>query len=282
MFSKNDWKAVNDNKDVSIQTLLRLLVLIIDYMNEHPYFLFRHVSRIPYFWADNDHFKMNFNFQDNSFGIYLTKDIAFSDFSSIALNFEFCCITEQLVDFEVNNELEMIQVSCACTAPPYHAFHELIIHSLIRQDFILRAGSKLGKLQILSLNNKVKYAPIQFPQKLISQLANKSVVMKTFDSRKNLSDTLARLLLLKQNEIQQLTEGNLFDTRSQQIHVSMLSQFANVQEQFLPKNLKSGKFLKYEDLIDKLNSIVLGQYLIRSNMAVEPQDIRELQHSDSF
>ena len=176
----------------------------------------------------------------------------------------------------------MIQVSCACTAPPYHSFRELIIHSLIRQDFVLKAGSKLGKLQILSLNNKVKYAPIQFPQKLISQLANKSEVMKTFDSRKNLSDTLARLLLLKQNKIQQLTEGNLFDTRSQQIHVSMLAQFANVQEQFIPKNLKNGKFLKYDNLIEKLNAIILGQYLIRTKMAIEPQDVRILQQSDPF
>ena len=238
-------------------------------MNEHPYFLFRHVSRIPYFWADNDHFTMQFNFQDNSFGIFLTKDLTFSNFTSISLKFEFCFITEQLVDFEINNELEMIQVSCACTAPPYHTFHELIIHSLIRQDFVLKAGSKLGKLQILALNTKVKYVPIQFPQKLIFQLANKSEVMKTFDSRKNLSETLAKLLLLKQNKVQQLTEGNLFDTRSQQIHVNMLTQYANVQEQFIPKNLKYRKFLKYEDLVEKLNAIVLGQYLIRSKMAIE-------------
>ena len=88
------------------------------------------------------------------------------------------------------------------------------------------------------------------------------------------------MLLLKQNKIQQLTEGNLFDTRSQQIHVSMLAHFANVQEQFIPKNLKNGKFLKYEDLIAKLNAIVLGQYLIRTKMATEPQDVRILQQSD--
>ena len=280
MFSQSDWAAVKNDKNVSIQTLLQLLVLIIDYMHEHPYFLFKHVSRIPYFWADNNHFKMHFNFQDNSFDIYLTQDIAFSNFSSISLKFQFCFIVEQLVDFEVNKELEMVQVSCACTTPPYHSFHELIIHSLIRQDFILKNGSKLGKLQILSLNNKVKYTPIQFPQKLVSQLANKYEVMKTFDSRKNLSETLARLLLLKQNKIQQLTEGNLFDTRSQQIHVSMLAQFANVQEHFIPK--KNGKFLKYEDLIAKLNAIVLGQYLIRTRMTIEPQDVKILQRSDPF
>ena len=157
MFSKHDWKAINTNEDVSIPTLIRLLILTIDYMHNHPYFLFKHVSRIPYFWADNDHFEINFDFQNNNFGVYLLKDITFSDYSSIRLKFEFCFISEQLVDFELNKELEMIQVSCVTTAPPYHKYHELVIHSLIRQDFVLKAGSKLGKLQILSLNNKVKY-----------------------------------------------------------------------------------------------------------------------------
>ena len=282
MFSKHDWKAINTNEDVSIPTLIRLLILTIDYMHNHPYFLFKHVSRIPYFWADNDHFEINFDFQNNNFGIYLLKDITFSDYSSIRLKFEFCFISEQLVDFELNKELEMIQVSCVTTAPPYHKYHELVIHSLIRQDFVLKAGSKLGKLQILSLNNKVKYVPIQFPQDLISRLAANSEVLTTFDSRKNLSDTLARLLVLKQNKIQQLTEGNLFDTRSRQIHVDMLAQSADIQQQFIPRNRKNGKFLQYEDIIDKLNSIVLGQYLISNKMSIEPQDIKVLQQSDPF
>ena len=88
--------------------------------------------------------------------------------------------------------------------------------------------------------------------------------MKTFDSRKNLSDTLARLLLLKQNKIQQLTEGNLFDTRSQQIHVSMLAQFANVQEQFIPKNLKNKK----QNIINtflQILKIVSGKFCLFKN-----------------
>ena len=55
----------------------------------------------------------------------------------------------------------------------------------------------------------------------------------------------------------------------------MLAQFAKVQEHFIPK--KNGKYLKYEDLISKLNAIVLGQYLIRTRMAIEPQDIKVLQ-----
>ena len=54
------------------------------------------------------------------------------------------------------------------------------------------------------------------------------------------------------------------------------------KKQFIPKNHKNGKFIKYEDLIAKLNAIVLGQYLIRTRMAIEPQDVKMLQQSDPF
>ena len=65
-----------------------------------------------------------------------------------------------------------------------------------------------------------------------------------------------------------------------QLLANMLAQFANVNEHFLPK--RNGKYIKYEDLISKLNTIVLGQYLIRTKMAIEPQDIKELQNSDQY
>ena len=48
--------------------------------------------------------------------------------------------------------------------------------------------------------------------KLLRQLASKNEELKITNSRKNLSDTLARLLLLKENKVQFLTEGNLYDT----------------------------------------------------------------------
>ena len=231
-------------------------------MQNHPFFLFKNVVRIPYYMAENNHFKVNFDFTDNSFNIFTTQDLAFSNFDSIRLEFDFCFILDQLVDFEANEELEMLVFSCASPAPPYHCFSELIAHSLIRQDFVVKAGSRLGKLKILSLNTKVKFVPLQIPKRLIFKLAKKSEILRTFDLRKDISDTLAKLLLLKENNVQQLAEGNLFDKKSRQIHVNMLAQKADVSEENIPRGRKNQKFVKYEDLIDKLNSIVLGQFLI--------------------
>merc|ERR1711954_611019 len=198
----------------------------------------------------------------------------------ISLKFPLCFLVDQLVDFELNESIEIVQVSCISTNPPYHKFHELVLHSLIRQGYILRKGTKLGKLQILCLNKKVKFVPIQFPHKLVNQLANKHEEIKTTNSRKNLSNTLARLILLKQNKVQFLMEGNLYDTSSKQVHGKMLAHLANVNEDLIPK--KNGKFKKYDDTIDRLNAIVMGQYLIRSNMSIEPDDVKEFQNSDPF
>merc|ERR1711954_83400 len=159
----------------------------------------------------------------------------------ISLKFPLCFLVDQLVDFELNESIEIVQVSCISTNPPYHKFHELVLHSLIRQGYILRSGTKLGKLQILCLNKKVKFVPLQYPQKLINQLANKNKEIKITNSRKNLSDTLARLILLKQNKVQFLTEGNLYDTSSKQVHVKMLAHVANVNEDLIPNGVKRGQ-----------------------------------------
>ena len=173
MFCKKDWESLKNNEDVSVETLIKLLILIIDYMESHPFFLFRNICRIPYSWADTEHFTVTFNHSENSFDIFLSKDLTFTNFSSVSLKFPLCFLTDQLVDFELNASLEMVQVSCVSSNPPYHVFHELVLHSLIRQGYILRNKTKLGKLKILCLNAKVKFVPIQYPHRLIHQLANK-------------------------------------------------------------------------------------------------------------
>ena len=72
------------------------------------------------------------------------------------------------------------------------------------------------------------------------------------------------------------------DTKSKQLYVCSLAQTAHVREELLPRDHKNKKSFKYEDLVDKLNSIVLGQFLIRSNMSISPADIRTIQDNDPY
>ena len=105
------------------------------------------------------------------------------------------------------------------------------MHSLIRQDFVISTGSKLGKWKILSLNTTAKFVPLQLPEQFMSKLIPKSEHLKTFNLRKDLSDTLSKLLLLKENGVQRLTEWGLHDTKSKQLNVCSLMQTAHVREE---------------------------------------------------
>ena len=95
----------------------------------------------------------------------------------------------------------MIAIQCATHAPPHYHYTELVLHSLISQDFVIQAGSKLGEWKILSLNTKVKFVPLQLPQQLISKLVKKSELLKTFNLRQDLSNSLSKLLILKENGV---------------------------------------------------------------------------------
>ena len=70
-----DLENVFHDKPVSLPTLLKLLVAIIDYLNNHPFFLFQNVIRVPYTFSVNDHFEIKYQFSDCSFGVFLLHDL---------------------------------------------------------------------------------------------------------------------------------------------------------------------------------------------------------------
>ena len=106
--------------------------------------------------------------------------------------------------------------------------------------------------------------------------------MKTFNLRKNLSEKLSRLLLLKQNSVQEANESGLHTTQSRQIYVGTILHTAQVREEFLPRDKNNRKCFPFSALLSKLNSIILGQYLIRNNMSIDIQDIIEIQEADPY
>ena len=122
---------------------------------------------------------------------FLLQDLTLNNYSSIRFEFQFSLILNQLIDFETNPELKMIAVNCQQQAPPNYQFTEIILHSLIREKFSVSKGSRLGKWSILSLENKAKFVPLRLPQALMSKLAQKTGILKTFNLRKNLSDKLS-------------------------------------------------------------------------------------------
>ena len=140
----------------------------------------------------------------------------------------------------------------------------------------------MGKWAILSLEKKSRFVPLRLPAPLLTRLAQKTNIIKAFDSRKNLSDNLSRLLLLKQNEIQEANEQGLHSKQSRQIYICSVMQSARVQEENMPRDKNNRKSFPFNSLLSKLNSIILGQYLIKTDMCISPQDVTEIQSTDPY
>ena len=277
-----DLEAIFHDKPVSLPTLLKLLVAIVDYLNNHPFFLFQHVIRVPYNFSVNTHFEIKYDFTDCSFGIFLLHDFHLSNYDSIRLEFLFSFILDQLIDFETNPELKMIAIDCQQQAPPNYQFTELIVHSLIRENFTISQGSKLGKWTILSLETKARFVPLKLPEAIMSKFAQKTAILKTFNLRKTLSDRLSELLLLKQNDVQKVNEGGLHSKQARQLYAASIMQAARVREECVPRDKNNRKSFPYNSLLSKLNAIILGQYFIKSNMSVNAQDMIEIKKSDPY
>ena len=279
---QGDLDHIFSNKPVTLPTLLKLLVTIIDYLQNHPVFLFRNVIRVPFHFSINNYFEIQYDHKDCSFGIFLLQDLTLENYGSIRFPMDFSFLLDQLVEFETNPELAMIAISCQQQAPPYYHFSEIVIHSLIRESFSVAKGSKIGKWTILSLEKKSKFVPLKISGPILSKMAQKTQILKTFNARKNLADKLSSLLLMKKNDIQHTNEMGLHDTKSRQIYVSSLKEAAQVQEQFMPRDNNNRKKFPYTQLITQLNSIILSQFLIKNNMHIGPQEIIEIQESDNF
>ena len=134
----------------------------------------------------------------------------------------------------------------------------------------------------MSLEKKSRFVPLKISGPILSKMAQKSNILKTFNARKNLSDTLSSLLLLKQNDIQEATEMGLHNKQSRQIYITSVMNTAQVREEFMPRDKHNRKILPYNGLISKLNSIILGQYFIRNSMNISPEDVIEIQKADPF
>ena len=237
--SKMDLDGIFTDKQLPLSTLLKLLVNIVDHLVDNQYFFFKNVIRIPYNYDPMNNFEIRYNSDDLAFEIFALHDIQLENYQSIRYEFQFTFVVNQLVSFEQNPNLDVLAIDCAQPVPPYYEFVELIFHSLVRENFILRAGTKLGKWKILSLQNKNRFVPLRVPKDLLSECTKANSALKTFNSRKNLSNRLSRLLMLKKNHIQCENENKLHSAKSRQFYVAAIVDQAGVQEQFLPKSKRN-------------------------------------------
>ena len=275
-------EAIFDNKPIKLDILFRLLVSIIDHLNNRDFYLFKNLIRIPYNFQGGEYFEIKYNQFETSFELYNIKNIDLENYDSKKIDFDFQFQIEQMIIFEANEDLTYLAINISQPLPPNFNFSEVILHLLIKEKITIPCNTKLGQWKICTLQKKCKYVPLLVDADLMQKCTMATGALETFNKRKSLSLTLSRLLNLKNNQQREKAEAQLFDTKSKQIYASSIIDQAKVKPEYLPKSKTNKPIFPSNKLLENLNTIILSQYLIKTNMALSKSDMVEIQATDPY
>ena len=131
-----------------------------------------------------------------------------------------------------------------------------------------------------SLSKNVIYKPMLVQQEEFDICARQEQLIKTFDARENLCKKLSSLVSLKSQEV---LDGQFTDQMSiqeKQVRITSLIEKVGVHSVFLPKDVKGKLKFDFHRLLDNLNTILIAQYLQKTQNCLSKDDIIELQQSD--
>ena len=101
-----------------------------------------------------------------------------------------------------------------------------------------------------------------------------------FNLRLNLSDKIIRLIGKQRPPSATLNSGDLETTQQKQIYITKLVRASKVPRSSLPTKSKGKMIFNYDKLVANLNGILVGQYLIRSNLQLTNDDLSGIQQGD--
>ena len=97
--------------------------------------------------------------------------------------------------------------------------------------------------------------------------------MANCNSRFELSEKITDLLNLKNNKIQNEQISQLHDNTQRQIFITKLVKKAKINPASLPRGKNDKLLLNFNDLLGKLNAVLIGQYLQKENLGISISDI---------
>ena len=237
-------------------TLLKMLVGILEYFSSHPYFLFDNLENIPYFVDPDVHFYVTFNHENCAFELYANIDIAMKNYEIIKFDFTFQFHLSQLVIFTKNEDLSLVGINTNETHPPFYYVNQIMFFLLINESFVITKGTKIGQWEILSLQNKTRYAPLNCPREFLEKGGRAHQNISTFDARQHIAAKLERLLSLKNNSLADENLAGLHDKQSKQIFINSLMARAKVLPHNMPCDRNNRVRTPFYSTIDELNSII--------------------------
>ena len=173
--------------------------------------------------------------------------------------------------------MECLEFDVPVTKPPTHRFTSFVIHNMSHEELSIPGDSMLGKLKIYSLSKNVVYKPMMIQPWEFDVCAGQQQLIKTYDTRENLCERLSTLVNLKSKGEQDGQFADLMSIQEKQIWITSLIREVGIHDIFLPRDMKGKLKFEYQRMLANLNTILISQYLQKSQNCLDKNDIIQIQ-----
>jgi hypothetical protein len=269
-----------DNNELTLGAILKLLTLMMEHLHGNKFFLKSSVINLPYVFNSKQHFNLNYDSEERCFQPINKCHIEINPFSSVRFEFQWKLIVEQILYFVVSDSFEGLSADVSLQNPPIYLFHQIILHNLTQNQIDIQQGSVIGHFKIQTLQNKFTYMPRAMKETLFDNFTNNTSGLEKCNIRFKLSEKIANLLNLKNNKLQNDQIANLHNNTQRQIFITKLVKQANINPASLPRGKNDKLLLNFNDLLGKLNAVLIGQYLQKLTLSISKSDMELIQNSD--
>ena len=122
--------------------------------------------------------------------------------------------------------------------------------------------------------------PEPVEEALFSHFEDHTEAIERYNIRFKLSEKITNLLSLRNNKSQNEEISHLHTNTQRQIFISQLVRKTKVSPANLPRDKKNKLLLNFNELLSKLNGVLVGQYLMKNNLNISKDDMMLIQNSD--
>ena len=163
--------------------------------------------------------------------------------------------------FEITSDFEGLCGDTSIQNPPTYVFDGLILHNMTQNHLDIKQGSIIGKFKIQNLQQKYTYLPEPIDEDSFNKYTHHTSKLADCNYRFQLSEKIANLINIRNNKNQNGEIANLHENTQRQIFITKLVKKAKVNPASLPRGKGDKLSLNFNDLLSRLNTVLVGQYL---------------------
>ena len=148
-------------------------------------------------------------------------------------------------------------------------------------DLDIQKGAIIGRLKIQNLQNEYTFMPIPSNKQIFSEYTDHTSSVANCNLRFQLSEKISNLVNIGSNTAQNDEVSSLHENQQRQIYITRMVKRAKIHPASLPRGRGDKLTLNFNDLLQKLNTVLVAQYLQKENLGLSKSDLILIQESDS-